>query len=105
MLTQLVMIFSLFFYVFSFFKNIFYLFIFRERGREGEEREGNINVWLHPMYPHWGPVLHATQACALTGNQTGDHLVHRPALNPLSYSSQVKAKFDADVLFYSLKSF
>ena len=28
--------------------------------------------------------LAATQACALTGNPTGDPLVHRPALNPLS---------------------
>ena len=25
----------------------------------------------------------ATQACALTGNQTGDTSIHRPALNPL----------------------
>ena len=30
----------------------------------------------------------ATQACALTRNQTGDPLVQRPALNPLSHSSQ-----------------
>ena len=30
----------------------------------------------------------ATQACALTGNQTSNPLVHRPALNPLSYTSQ-----------------
>ena len=30
----------------------------------------------------------ATQACALTGNQTGDLLVRRPALNPLSHTSQ-----------------
>ena len=29
-----------------------------------------------------------TQACALTGNQTGDLLVHRLALNPLSHTSQ-----------------
>ena len=34
---------------------------------------------------YWGP---ATQACALTGNQTGDPLVHRPGLNLLSYTSQ-----------------
>ena len=27
-----------------------------------------------------------TEACALTGNQTGDSLVHRPALNPLSHT-------------------
>ena len=29
-----------------------------------------------------------TQAHALTGNQTGDPLVRRPVLNPLSYTSQ-----------------
>ena len=30
----------------------------------------------------------ATQACALTTNQTSDLLVHRLALNPLSHTSQ-----------------
>ena len=30
----------------------------------------------------------ATQACALTGNRTGDLLVCRPAFNPLSHTSQ-----------------
>ena len=30
----------------------------------------------------------ATQAGALTGNQTGDLLVHRPSLNPLSLTIQ-----------------
>ena len=30
----------------------------------------------------------ATQACALTGNRTSNALVHRPALNPLSHTSQ-----------------
>ena len=29
-----------------------------------------------------------TQACALTGNQTGNPLVRRPVLNPLSHTSQ-----------------
>ena len=28
------------------------------------------------------------QACVLTGNRTSDLLVHRPALNPLSHTSQ-----------------
>ena len=49
-----------------FFKD-FILFIFRERGREGEERERNISVWLplvHPLPGAWP----TTQACALTGN-------------------------------------
>ena len=34
-----------------------------------------------------------TQACALTGNQTGNLLVGRPVLNPLSHSSQGWALF------------
>ena len=65
----------------------FHLFIFRERGREGEERERNINAWL----PLTDPILGTwptTQACALTGNQTGNPLVHRPALNPLSHTAR-----------------
>ena len=72
------------FSLFYFFKDFTYLFL--ERGREGE-REGNINVWLplvHPPLAMW-PI---TQACALTGNRTGNSLVHRPTLKPLSYTRQ-----------------
>ena len=57
-----------------------YLFIFRERER-------NINVWLPRVHPPLG-TWPATQACALTESRTGDPLVCRPALNPLSYISQ-----------------
>ena len=67
---------------------LFFLLFFLERGEGKEkERERNINVWL----PFTLPVLvtwPATQACALTGNQTSNPLVHRPMLNPLSYTSQ-----------------
>ena len=72
----------------------FYLFVclfvclFLERG---EGREKNINVWLTLTYPQLGIWL-TTQACALTGNQTGDPLVHRPVLNPLSHASQGRVK-------------
>ena len=70
-----------------FLKIIFILlFIFRERGREGE-REGNVNVWLpltRPLLGTWPE----TQACALTENWTSDPLLHRQALNPLSHTSQ-----------------
>ena len=38
--------------------------------------------------PYWGPDWSATQACALTGNQTRDPLICRPALNPLSHTNQ-----------------
>ena len=51
----------------SFFFKRFYLFIFREKGREEKEREKNINVWLLLMCPLVG-TWPATQACVLTGN-------------------------------------
>ena len=38
----------------------------------------------HPKLRTWP----ATQACALTGNQTSELLVHRSALSPLSHISQ-----------------
>ena len=52
-----------------------------------KERERNINVRLpltRPLLGTWP----ATQACVLTGNRTGDPLVCRLALNPLSHTSQ-----------------
>ena len=45
-------------------------------GRE-KERERNIDVWLPPMWPPLG-TWPASQACALTGNRTGNPLVHSP---------------------------
>ena len=78
----------------SFFKR-FYVLIFRQKGREGE-REGEMCLshidwppYAHPQPGYWP----ATQAFALTGNQTGDLLVHRPVLNPLSHISQGSNKF------------
>ena len=65
---------------------IFFIFIFRQTGRE-RKREENINVWLPLMHRLLG-TWSATQACALSGNQTQDPLVFRPALNPLRYTSQ-----------------
>ena len=68
----------------------FYLFIylFRVRGEERKkERERNISVRVPLEWPP--PVTQpATQASALTGNQTSDPLVLRPALNPLSPTNQ-----------------
>ena len=71
---------------FFFFSKI--LFIYLEGG-EGKEknREKNINVWLPltcPLLRTWP----TTQACALTGNQTGNPFIHRPMLSLLSYTSQ-----------------
>ena len=65
----------------------FYLFLEREREREREKEDRNINVWLpltRPLLGTWP----ATQACALTGNGASDPWVCRPALNPLSRTSQ-----------------
>ena len=64
----------------------FLFFFFRQRG-EGrkKERERNINVWLpltRPILGSWP----ATQARALTGNQTGNLSVCRTTPNPLSHT-------------------
>ena len=65
---------------------IFNLFLERGEGRE-KERERNINVWLPLMHPLLG-TWSTTESFVLTGNWTGDPLVRRPALNPLSHTSQ-----------------
>ena len=62
----------------------FLKFTFRERGREGER---NVNVWLPLACPLLG-TWPTTQACALTGNRTGDPLVHRLMLHLPSHTSQ-----------------
>ena len=79
------------FYIFFSIYLFIYLF-FREREREGVrgretsmcKRSINGLPLAEPPPGTWP----ATQACALTGNQTGDPLIHRLALNPLSHTSQ-----------------
>ena len=69
----------------GFLKKILFIYLERREGRE-KEREKNMD-WLlltHPQLGTWP----ATQAYALTGNQTSDPLVCRPALNPLHHTSQ-----------------
>ena len=64
----------------------FHLFILNRR----EGRERNINVWLPftcPLLETW----QATQVCALTGNRTSNHLVCRPAINPLHWATPARA--------------
>ena len=67
-----------------FFKDFIY-FLEKEEGRE-KEMERNISQLplTQPQLGTWP----AAQACALTGNRTGNLSVHRLALNPLSYTSQ-----------------
>ena len=67
-------------------KDFIYLFLERGEGRE-KERKRNISVWLPLAHPQLG-TWRATQACALTGDQTGDPSVSRSVLNPLSQPSQ-----------------
>ena len=65
---------------------VFSLPFFRE-GKRGRKRKKNINAWLPFMRPHRG-IWPTTQACALTGTRTGDPVVCRLTLNPLSHASQ-----------------
>ena len=74
-----------------FILDFIYLFLDRGKGRE-KERARNINAWLPLMHPPLGtwPV---TQACALTGNRTGDLSIGRPVFNPLNHISQGTLSF------------
>ena len=76
---------------FAFFKKDFIYFIFRGEGRE-KERARNINVCL-PLANSQLGTWPGTQACALTGNQTGNPLVPRPALSPQSHNMQGSSGF------------
>ena len=72
-----------------FFKYIIY-FLERGKGRDKErERNSNQLPLVCPQPGTWPSTL----ACALTGNQTSDPLARRPALNPLSHSSQGRMKW------------
>ena len=71
----------------QFIKFFFFKILYTYFWREGEKDRDTINVWLPVTRPLLG-TWPETQACALTGNWTGDPLVHRPALNPLSHTSQ-----------------
>ena len=77
-----------FIYLFIYlFINLF-IYLFLERGeRRKKERERNISVWLPLTCPPPG-TWPTTQAWALIGNRTGDPLVRRLVLSPLSHTSQ-----------------
>ena len=59
-------------------------------------------MWLPLECPLLG-TWPTTQACALTGNRTGDPLVHRPMLNPLCYTSQGSLQVLHCVCVYDLE--
>ena len=73
--------------LYSFFsKDFIYLFLDRGKGvrKGGTEASMCGCLLLTPLLGTWP----ATQACALTGNQTSNPLFPRPALNPLSHTGQ-----------------
>ena len=76
---------------------VVYLFIFRERGREGE-RQGDKHQWLPLACPLLG-TWSTTQACALTENRTSNPFVHRTVLNLLSHTSQGSTGFCSQKLW------
>ena len=61
--------------------------MFREGEGKEKERERNITVWLPLIRPLLG-TWPETQACALTENRTGNPLILRLSLSPLSHTSQ-----------------
>ena len=78
------------YYIYFLIFKIFYLYIFRERGREdGRETSMCGCLFCAPLLGTWPTI----QACALTGNWTTDPLVHRPALSPLSHTCQGRSTF------------
>ena len=67
-----------------FFKDFIYLFFRKGKGKTKRRRENVCLPLVCPLLGTWP----TTQACALTGNWTGNPLVCRSALNPLSHTSQ-----------------
>ena len=65
----------------------FYLIIFREREGREKERERNINVWLPLVCPATGDLAHNPGMCP-DWESNCNPLIRRPALSPLSHTSQ-----------------
>ena len=78
----------LFLFYLILFKDFIYLF-FRERERERERGKETSMLGCLLSVPYWGPGPQ-TRHVSWTGNQTSAPWVHRPALNPLSHTSQGK---------------
>ena len=79
----------------QFFFKILFIYLFLERG---ERSKRNINVCFPLKHPLLG-TRPTTQACAPTGNQTGDPLVCTSALSPLSHTSQGSLLFFLKQIF------
>ena len=70
------------------FLKIFYLFIFKDMGREGEREGEKRQCVVASHVPCPGIPMCDSQARALTGNQTSDLWDHRLALSSLGHTSQ-----------------
>ena len=70
-----------------FYLKRFYLFIFRERGREGERAGEKLQCEVASHMPPTGDLVPNPGICP-DRNRTSNPLVLRPALNPLSHTSQ-----------------
>ena len=75
---------------FLFFSNIIYLFLERGEGRKKERERNQCVVVSHA--PHTGDLAWNPGMCP-TGIQTGNPLVCRLVLNPLSHTSQGPSAF------------
>ena len=83
---------------------ILFIYLFLERGEGWEkERERNIN-WL-PLIPPQLGTWPITQACALTGNQTGDLSVCRMMPTLLSHTSQGQCQLLSPIVLRPCLSF
>ena len=82
---------------FFLFPNLFILDLDRGDGN-GKERERNIKCVVASGAPPTGDLMWPTTlACALTGNRTGNPLVRRPVLNPLSSQGETTYALDGQV--------
>ena len=71
----------------NFFFFLIFIYLFLDRGGEREKkRVRNINVWLCLTPPTGDPVCNP--GMCPDWESTGDLLVRRPVLNPLSHTSQ-----------------
>ena len=79
---------ALFFFFFLRFCSLIFKEGGKDRGREGEKQWCEKHRSVASCTLPTRDLSSATRACALTGNQTSNLSVCRPALNPLSHTSQ-----------------
>ena len=65
---------------------IFYVFIFRERGKGGRKRGRETSISCLPHAPNWGPGYNLGMCPDQESNQ--QRLVHISTLNPLNHAGQ-----------------